>query len=252
MRNNALYVTALLSLVLTGFPVKRAEAAPSDIREIRVKVVIDETFVECSSFMIRNKFDSVTLYPDIFSRDELAAIKRWRARTPEELAEKIIRELSRRYERAFQIRIVPIGKPTRVSLGLKIKKAVLDLEYLDLLNAQPCDGADLLMGITTEMLFSFSDMMHNATSKDILISTGGAYPPTGRLFSAHWLYGVDDLSEIVNTLDHEVRHLFGAKHEKETVLVGEKEALYLGEGAALIKQNRDKHFVCTEPIKKQP
>ncbi|MBI2063775.1 MAG: hypothetical protein HYT65_02155, partial [Candidatus Yanofskybacteria bacterium] len=218
------YVVALIIyFVLAGFPGRASQEAFKE-RTVTVKVVIDQYFV-------RNFNEIKTKEP--------VALARLSAASPEDFAKSIFERLSVRF-RQFGIRFLPVAVE---NIFVK-ERVMLDAEYMRILEQSSCQSAEIIVGLTGVAFISTSP-----GDDGFVVVVGGANRQTGRLFSQFASWGIVanpklDIENMFDSLDHEMRHLFGTSHKDEGVLDIAEEKIFLQEGTLAIKKNRLRKFIC--------
>ncbi len=213
--------------ILACIQAAHASQKASGERIIPVKVVIDQYFV-------RN-FNEVR-------RKEPSALPKPLTASPEDFAKDVIERLSRRYKQ-FGIRFLPVAVERIVAK----ERVSLDVDYMGLLKQHSCGGAELLVGLTGAAFISTS-----GGDDGFVVVVGSADRQVGRLFSQFASLGIvmnpkRDVESMIDTLDHEMRHIFGDTHKKEGMLNDAERKTYLEEGVLAIRKNRLQTFICAEP-----
>ena len=216
----------IICFILVGFPGLASQEIFKE-RTIPVKIVIDQYFV-------RN-FNEVKM-------KEPAVLAGLATTTPEDFAKGILERLSVRY-RQFGIRFLPVAVE-RIFVG---ERVLLDTEYMEILERRSCQNAEFIVGLTGAAFVSTSP-----GDNGFVVMVGSANRYTGRLFSQFASLGIVmnpklDFENMMNTLDHEMRHLFGTPHKDEGVLNIAEKKIFLQEGTFAIRKNRLRKFICTEP-----
>lgn len=223
-----------------------AQEISSQPRELKVKVVIDDSFHKKALREIEGMQMLVKLsYAELESLGVRNArkVNQWNFSTPEDLATGIIQKVSELYEKRFDISL-QITELERVHFehGDKI---IFDYHYMDLLNRQSCSGAEILIGFTAKILYS-SEKLFTPSDDSKNTVRGTAQPLTGRMFTvlSFWGWPPESFEKIVENIDHELAHIFGANHKPGMQYDGK---VYLEEAAEAIRRNRLKIFTCPEP-----
>lgn len=219
----------LLIIFCFAFPghLGRASQNISQERIIPVKIIFDQYFV-------RNFYEVKAKEPAVLPGYPMV--------TPENFTQSIIEQLSVRY-RQFNIRFLPIATE---QIFIK-ERVLLDAEYMEILKQRPCQNAELIFALTGVAFVSTSP----GGGKFVVVS-GSADRQVGRLFSQFGPLGIImnpklDVENMIDTLDHETRHIFGTSHKKEGVLDNAEQKKFLQEGTSVIWKNRLQKFTCTEP-----
>src|SRR3989344_1966211 len=183
----------VLFLVFGGLQVY---AGPNDPKErvIPVKIVMDQYFV-------RN-------FNRIWAK-EMSALPRPPAITAEDFAKDIIGLLTSRHRRyGVSYRVVVIENI------LAKERVYFEYEYMNLLKNLSCQNSQLMAGFTGAAFLSTS-----LGSGGPIEVVGSAEHQFGRLFVQLGSLGIimkpsKDVENMLNTLEHEVFHLFRASHKK--------------------------------------
>ncbi|MBI2670308.1 MAG: hypothetical protein HYX20_04155 [Candidatus Yanofskybacteria bacterium] len=214
-------------LILSSFPGHTSQERTHKEQIIPVKIIIDQYFMRNFN-EIRTKDRTALPNPSVV--------------TPENFARDIIEQLSARYKQ-FGIHFLPLSVE-RISLK---ERVLLDVEYMNVLKQYSCDSAKLLIGLTGAAFVSTS-----AGDGEFVVVVGGADRGISRLFSQFASLGIIrnpqmDIENMLNTLDHEMRHIFNATHKKEGVLNETEQKTFRHEGKLAVQKNRLQTFTCIEP-----
>lgn len=232
-------------VVLDAKKTAEAQEISSQTRELKIKVVIDDSFYnkalkEIEWMQILAKFSIADLEILEISPQK---VSQWNFSTPEDLVIGIIQKVSKLYEKSFNISL-RITELKRVHFK-DTNKLLFDYQYMDLLNEQSCSGAEILIGFTAEILFPGEELFTPSNDSKSIIR-GTAQSSTDRMFTVLPLLRLapESFEIIVKNIGHELAHLFGIKHKPDTRY---DERAYLKEAAEVIRQNRLKTFTCPEP-----
>lgn len=220
------FVLPIMCFIFADFPGRTSQEIFKE-RTIPIKVVIDQYFV-------RN-FNEIRI-------KEPVALAGLSTTTPEDFARSIIKRFSARY-RQFGIRFLPVAME-RIFVK---ERVLLDAEYMEILKQRPCQNGELIVGFTGAAFVSTSP-----GDNGFVVVSGSADHQTGRLFSQFASLGIVmnpklDIENMIDTLDHEMRHLFGTPHKKEGVLDNVENKNFLQKGTLAIQNNRLRKFTCIEP-----
>lgn len=162
--------------------VKKTTSTQEAQRELKLKILIDDSFYnkalkELEGIQIFVKLSSAKL--------ELLGInaqkvRQWNFSTPENLVIGIIQKVSKLYEKRFNISLQIIALE-RVSFEDE-DELLFEFQYMDLLNQQSCDGAEILIGFTAEILYRGEELFTPSSDTKYIIR-GTAQPSTNRMFT---------------------------------------------------------------------